>query len=244
MKQTLSLLVLFFLASFVFFKYVSPFPLSISLVSTQKTDSFAVSGEGKVSTSPDRAILNAGVTITSPTVKIAQQELNTKINAVSNSIKSLGIDAKDIKTSQYSLNPQYDYRDGTSRVTGYQASSNLVIAIKNLDRANDVLDAVVASGANVVGGLTFDVSDKTRFENEARKLAIDQARTKAQDAARLAGFSLGRMINYTENWGNQSPRPMYAAMDRAGVGAEATKTQIDPGSNEITVNVTLSYEIR
>lgn len=243
MKQTLSLIVLIFIGSFVFFKYVSPLPLSISLVSTQKSDSFAVTGEGKVTTSPDIAVLNAGVTVTSLTVKIAQQELNTKINAVSNSIKSLGIESKDIKTSQYALNPQYDYRDGTSRITGYQATSNLVIKIKNLDRANDVLDAVVASGANVVNGLSFDVSDKTKVENEARKIAVEEARTKALEASKLAGFSLGRMINYSENWGNQTPRPMYAAMDRAG-GGEIAKTQIESGSNEITVNVTLSYEIR
>ena len=243
MKQTLSLIVLFFLASFVFFKYVSPLPLSISLVSTQKTDSFAVTGEGKVSTSPDMALLSAGVTVTSSTVKLAQSELNTKLNAVSNSIKSLGIDSRDIKTSHYSLNPQYDYRDGTSRITGYQASSNLAIKIKDLDRANDVLDAVVASGANVVNGLSFDVADNTKAENEARKIAVEEARAKPQEASKLAGFSLGRMINYSENWGNQGPRPMYAAMDRAGA-SEIAKTQIEPGSNEISVNVTLSYEIR
>ena len=189
------------------------------------------------------ALLSAGVTVTSSTVKLAQSELNTKLNAVSNSIKSLGIDSRDIKTSHYSLNPQYDYRDGTSRITGYQASSNLAIKIKDLDRANDVLDAVVASGANVVNGLSFDVADKTKAENEARKIAVEEARAKAQEASKLAGFSLGRMINYSENWGNQGPRPMYAAMDRAGA-SEIAKTQIEPGSNEISVNVTLSYEIR
>ena len=86
----------------------------------------------------------------------------------------MGIDSRDIKTSHYSLNPQYDYRDGTSRITGYQASSNLAIKIKDLDRANDVLDAVVASGANVVNGLSFDVADKTKAENEARKIAVER----------------------------------------------------------------------
>lgn len=241
MKQFVTIGV-FFIGLFLLFKFGSPISLSIQNTTTNKTDSFTVTGTGKVDASPDIAIVSAGVTTQAATVKLAQETLNQNINAVTKAIKSLGIDDKDIKTTNYSLYPQYDYRDGKQRLTSYSASSNITVKVRDLDKVNQVIDASTANGANQVGGVTFDVDDKTKLENQARQKAVTDAKTKASEAAKSAGFTLGRVINYSENFGDQ-PRSIYM-MGKADSAPETTQTQIEPGSNEISVTVTLSYELR
>jgi uncharacterized protein len=244
MKHITSAVVVFFVLLFAFVKLVGPIPFSINSVVTTKTDIFTVTGEGKSTAVPDVAIVTAGVQAQGNSVKTIQDELNAKMNNITDAIKKLGIDAKDIQTSNYSISPTYDYRNQTPRITGYQASSTLTIKIRALDKANSVIDAATAMGATNVGGVTFDVSDKTKAENAARDVAVKEAKTKAQIAARAAGFTLGRVINYSESTGgDMRPVPMFAKTDSA-VGMGAAPTQIEPGSSEITIDVTLSYEIR
>lgn len=243
MKNLAGAVVLFFILLFAYTKLAGPIPFSIYSVVTQKTDTFSVSGEGKITMVPDIALVSVGVTAQGPSVSRVQQELNTKINAVSDAIKKLGVDAKDIKTTYYNISPTYDYDSGTNRVTGYQANSNLTIKVKKLDSANSVIDAATANGANVVGGVTFDIDDKTKAENEARKLAVSDAKSKAEAAAGAAGFKLGRVINYSEGGGANPRRVMYDAVKAMPEAGDGVPTQVEPGSSELTVTVTLSYEI-
>lgn len=201
-------------------------------------------GEGKVTLTPDIARVQTGVTAQGATVKQVQQEVNKKIQAISDAVKKLGVDSKDIQTSNYSINPQYDYRDGKQKISGYEASSTFSIKIREMDRATDVIDTATANGANQIGGISFDVDDKTKIENDARSKAVFDAKKKAEIAAKTAGFSLGRVINYSENTGNTGrPVPMYAKAEMMGA-ADQAPTTIEPGSEEIKVTVSLSYEIR
>jgi uncharacterized protein len=244
MKDITSAVVVFFIALFAFTKLAGPIPLSVSSVVTSKSDTFTVTGEGKVTATPDIAVVTAGVQTQGATVKQIQQELNTKINKITDAIKKLGVDSKDIQTTNYNVSPIYDYRNGTQRITGYQANSNVTIKVRNLDSANGVVDAATANGANQIGGISFDVSDKTKAENEARTKAVEEAKKKAELAAKTAGFSLGKVINYNENFGGV-PRPlMYAKAEMDLAAGNAAPTQIEPGSSEIVVSVSLSYEIR
>lgn len=243
MKQTAGLIIFFFLALFAYTKLAGPIPFSVTSVTTTKTDTFSVTGEGKVMVAPDIAVVNAGVQAQGPTVKTAQDQLNRAINAVSDAVKKLGIDNRDIQTTNYTISPTYDYNSGRQRITGYQASSTLAIKIRDIDRANSVIDAATAAGANQVGGVSFDVDDKTKAQNEARQKAVAQAKQKAKDAARIAGFTLGRIINYSENFGGE-PRPMPLMAKAEGLGGAGVPTQIEPGSSEVSVTVTLSFEIR
>ena len=122
----------------------------------------------------------------------------------------------------------------------YHAYSGLTLE----EKANSVVDAATAAGANTVGGITFDVDDKTKAENEARKIAVADAKAKAQLAATTAGFSLGKIINYQESTGGNRIVPMYAKADVAvGLGAGAP-TELNTGSTDITLTVTLSYEVK
>lgn len=235
MKNIGGAIIIFFLALFAYTKLAGPIPFSITSVTTTKTDTFSVTGEGKVSVPPDIAVISAGVQAQGATVKIAQDQLNKNMNAISTAVKAAGVDAKDIQTSGYSINPMYNYNTGTQRITGYQASSNLTIKVRAIDSTNSVIDAATAAGANQIGGITFDVDDKTKAQNQAREKAVADAKSKAENAAKIAKFTLGRVINYSEDFSN-SPRPI-PMMAKA-------ETSIEPGSNEIMVTVTLSYQIQ
>lgn len=233
----------FFILLFTFTKLFGPIPFSLNSVTTTKSTSFDVTGEGKVTATPDVALVSVGVSANGPTVKAVQDLLNTNINKVSDAIKKLGIDSKDIQTTNYNVNPDYDYTGGSQRIKGYAANTNLQIKVRQLDKANSVIDAATANGANQVGGISFDIDDKSKLENEARQKAVDEAKKKAQDASKIAGFKLGRIVNYSENF-EGFPQPMSLRAVGAADILQQKSTQVEPGSSEVIVNVTLSYEIQ
>lgn len=191
---------------------------------------------------PDVALVTVGVSANGPTVKTAQDQLNGAINKVSQAIKQLGVEDKDIQTTNYSINPSYDYLTAPQKITGYTASSNLSIKVRQIDKVNAVIDSATQNGANQLGGVTFDIDDKTKAENEAREKAVSEARKKAEQAAKIAGFKLGRIINYQENFGGY-PGPVPLPYRLESADSKSVPTQVEPGSNELRVTVTLSFEI-
>ena len=244
MKNTIVGLVLFFIALFVYTKFAGPIPFSITNVTSNKSEAFTVTGEGKVSVKPDIATVNVGVQATGKTVEEVQNNLNKNMNAVTAAVKSSGVDEKDIKTSNYNLSPTYDYSSSRQQITGYQSSSNLTIKVRKIDTANSVVDAATKAGANTIGGISFDVDDKTKAENEARKLAVSDAKAKAELAAQTTGFTLGKIINYQESTNNNRMVPMYAKAEMATDAGAGAPTQLSLGSTDIVLTVTLSYEVK
>lgn len=244
MKSLWLLPVVFFASLLVFGKIGGTIPFAVNSVTTQKTDTFSVSGEGKALVKPDIALVTAGVSATGQTVSQAQQQIITASGKIVSAVKDLGIDSKDIKTINYSINPTYDFRSGTQKIIGYSAATTLQVKVRTLDKTSSVIDAATAAGANQVGGVTFDVDDPAKGQNEARKMAVLEAKKKAQQAAETAGFTLGRIINYQEEFGG-TPRPPVALMNAdRGSAKNNTESTIEPGSSEITSTVTLSYELR
>jgi len=244
MKNTIVGLLLFFISLFVYTKFAGPIPFSITNVTSNKSEAFTVTGEGKVSVKPDIATVNVGVQAQGTTVEEVQNNLNKDSNAVTMAIKAMGIDEKDIKTSNYNLSPTYDYSSSRQQITGYQASSNVTIKVRKIDTANGVVDAATKAGANTVGGISFDVDDKTKAENEARKLAVADAKAKAELAAQTTGFTLGKIINYQESTNNNRMMPMYAKTEMAMDAGAGAPTQLSVGSTDIELTVTLSYEVK
>jgi len=242
MKHFIPSILVFFLALFLYTKYAGPIPFSITNVTTNKSEAFIVTGEGKVSVKPDIATVNVGVQGTGTTVSDVQNNLNKNISSITAAVKKVGIDEKDIKTSNYNLSPTYDYSGRTQRITGYQASSYLTIKVRQIDKANAVIDAATNAGANNVGGVTFEVDDKTKATDEARKLAVADAKAKAVQAATTAGFTLGKIINYQESTGGYQPIPMYAKAD--GASSMVAPTELSTGTTDIQLTVTLSYEVK
>ncbi|MEK7163539.1 MAG: SIMPL domain-containing protein [Patescibacteria group bacterium] len=216
--------------------------LPISSVVTQKTDLFSVTGEGKVTAVPDVAILNLGMTTKKNTVKLAQAEANTVISGLTKVIKEFGVNEKDIKTTNYSVYPDYDYSNGSNRIVGYNVNVSLTVTVRDIDMVNNILDKAASFGANSVGGIQFTVAENKLKElnREARLIAIKEAKEKADELAKLSGMTLGKIINIQEGSARVYPQPMYAKADMMGGGG----AEIQPGSTDITSSVTLFYETR
>lgn len=226
--------------------YGAGFP--VNQVVTQKENIFSVSGEGKVTATPNVANISLGVTAEAATALAAQDQANQVMNRLIDQLKSQGIEDRDIETTNYSIFPQYGFVStvpGPNRITGYSVNINLTVHVRDLDKLNNIVDIATAAGSNQVGNIELTLSDEKRNEllKEAREKAVAEAKEKAEALAKAAGLTLGRVINVQESGGSVPPIPLRAelALDVAKVGAP---TQIEPGSTEIVSQVTLFYETR
>jgi uncharacterized protein YggE len=242
-------------ALFDYTKVVGPIPFSVTSVTTQKSEAFSVTAEGKASIKPDKATVRLGVVADGPTADVAKNKMNEVINKVTSEIKALGVEGKDIKTENLNVYEDYSTQvapaekvgtttpipDPNSKARSYRANTTLVVLAGQIEIANKVIDVGTKNGINQIGGVQFDNTDQTAAENDARVKAVANAKAKAEMAAKTAGFSLGKIINYSEGNGGRGPI-MYAA--KAGDSAtQNTATQLNPGENEVVISVTLSYEI-
>jgi uncharacterized protein YggE len=204
-----------------------------------------VDGEGKVTAKPDIAIINLSVVSQGKTVKEVTLDGNKKMTAVIGEVKKLGVDEKDVVTSSYNLYPDYAYPENRQpQIRGYSLTQGITVKVRKLDTVDDVLDVGIKAGANQVGQLSFDIDEDSALKKEARDIAFKKAREKADQMASAAGVSIGRVITFSE--GYAPPVPVYRGYDMAyTTGAEiAPAPSIEPGSKELTVTVSVTYEIQ
>lgn len=239
-RKPLIIILFTLLGLFLYTKTAGPIPFSVISIQTTKNSLFTASGTGKATLAPNTAQLSIGITQTSITVSDVQEKLNTKSQQVINELKNLGIEEKNIRTTNYSISPTYDFT-ARQKITGYTATQNLEIKTQKIELANNIIDTATASGANVVGGVnfTFDDETKNKLEDQARKEAVGAAKVKAESLASAAGIRLGRIIDVQESTAGL-PVPMLQAFkaDSAGGG----ETNITLGENSIEITVTISYE--
>ena len=202
----------------------------------------SVQGEGKVFAKPDIGQISLAVATEALTVEKAQKEAAELSNRIFAVLKEKGVEEKDIKTTNYSINPQYDYPDGKRRLLGYQVYQSFQVKIRELAKAGEILAASAQAGANQVGGLSFTTEDPQRLQAEARDRAIEDAKSKAAELSKKLGVKLGKLVSYGE-FGGPSPIPYFGAAER-GVGGDFPAPQIPVGENEIRVNVTITYQIK
>ncbi len=243
-KKIILAILLFFFTLFIYTKLFGPIPFLINSFVTSKNDLFQSIGEGSVSQAPDLATISFGVAKTSLTVSDAQNQTNKTINSVLENLKNLGISEKDLKTTNYSVNPNYSF-EVVQRISGYTVTQNIDLKIKNIENTNKAIDTITGNGGNLVGQVQFGFDDKTKakLEDKARKEAVANAKEKAQSLANAAGVKLGKIINVTEAQDN-FPRPVM--FDRVKTGIEIEEpppTNITPGENSVKISVTLTYEI-
>jgi uncharacterized protein len=196
-----------------------------------------VSASGSVTLVPDVARVGVGVSATKSTVKLARNAVGTTMNKIITSLKALGIDEKDIKTTSIDLSPQYG-NGSNPKIVGYRMSEQLQVTVRDLDKAGDVVDTATAKGANEVNGLWFDVSDPAKAMDDARAAAIAQARTSAQAMASAAGVSLGAVVSIAESSAT-SPQP-YAYL---GAAIRDAATPVQPGTQDVQATVTVVFAI-
>ena len=206
-----------------------------------------VSDTGKVAVVPDIAKVTVGIEAQGQILKRVQDETNTKSKNLTDALKKLGVKENDIKTTNYSVNPEYDYQSQPFRINGYRVSTNYEVKILDFELVNDVLTAATDAGANVIGNISFEVNEetKTKLTQEAREKAVKLAKSKAEGLAKAAGITLGKIINVTESQGIDYPRPvMYSKEIATGAADSSQVANVTPGETEISVTVNLSYEIR
>ncbi len=212
--------------------------------STDGNAGIVVSGQGTASAKPDIAVASIGVEITAPNLSDATSQNTTKMNAVLDKIKSLGVADKDIQTVNYSVTPiQAQNRPDSNTppaITGYRVSNQVRVTIRKIDDLGKVLDQAIAAGANRVYGVSFSVDDPSTFQQQARAAAIKDAQDKAGQLAKNAGLQLGPVLSISE--GSSGPRPMLAAADAYNMAEAAVPIQT--GELQIAVTVQMRFGIK
>jgi len=223
-------------------------------ISSNRT--ISVSGEGKAVAIPDIAQFTFQVISQGGTDLGKLQENNTqKANAVIDFLKKEGVESKDISTQSYNVEPRYQYfscpRDGGScpppEIVGYTVTQSVKVKVRDFSKIGNFLSGAAEKGANSVSSLSFTVDDPAKLQNEAKAQAVAKAREAAQSLARAGGFKLKRIFSISESpIYYPSPRPYELGLDRA-VSSKALETlpspAIEPGSQDITVTITITYEI-
>jgi uncharacterized protein len=199
-----------------------------------------ISASGKVTVVPDVARVNLGITTTKGTVKAARGSAAQTMTAIIAAIKGLGVADADIQTTNLSLYPQYG-SGSTPKVVGYQISEQVQVTVRDLDKAGDVVDAATAKGATDVNGISFELADPVKAQNDARASAVTAARTSAQAMAGAANVSLGAVVSITDS---SSPSPtFYGYGAQKGAAVPDAATPVQPGTQDLTATVTVIFEI-
>lgn len=230
-----------FVLSFFLLKLAPP--VSVSSVLSSRNDSFTVSGEGKVSEPPNLALVNIGIQTGDTSPEKTQAEANRVLENITKALTTLGIPKKDIKTTGYYLNPVFDPNVQPTKISGYTLNSSLEVRVSDFDKLNQVIDTSIGNGANIINGVVFTFDDKKlrEIENQAREKAVDDAKQKAQDLAKISGLKLGKLINVSENFPSYPSLLKYPAREFSG---DQSLTDIKPGEKEIAVSILLTYETR
>lgn len=202
--------------------------------------SLTVSGSGEVTATPDVAVLSVGATLRAPTAQEALTQVNGIVSKLLERAKAMGIRETDLATRQIGVSPVYASRRGDDETPvpiAFQANNTVEIVIRRLDTAGAVIDAMTKAGANSIGGLHFTISDPTPFEDEARRLAVRDAKRRATLIAEEAGVTLGEILTIQENGGFAPPSPKLRTM------AMESRTPIAPGETTITAGVSVVFEL-
>lgn len=228
-------------AVFGFLRMAGSIPVSVT--STAKQSTFDVQGEGKVTVKPDEAVVSVGVHKEAASVKTATEQVDQVMTKLSEALKSQGIKEDDIKTTGYNVYQNYS-NDGSVNKT-YSVNSSVEIKIRDIEKVGAVVDLIGEQKLEQAGGLMFTLSDSLREKTtkQAREMAIAKAKSKAEELASIAGMRLGRIVNVQEGYIGGIPVPMYGKTEMArDMSVSSTPAQIETGTNDVTVSVTLSYE--
>lgn len=200
-----------------------------------------VSGTGVSAVSPDTVVISAGADTYAPQAASALETNNRIIQSIRTSARRAGVVATDIRTAQFNIAPQYardNSRTSTPQLSGYRVSHILEIHSNKIESGGELLDGIVAAGANVVRNVRFTVADTSAALQRARELAVEDAQAKAGVLAQAADVRLGEILSIEDGAGIPgSPRPQMAL--RA-----ASAVPITPGEQKLSVTVTLIYSIQ
>lgn len=201
-----------------------------------------ISGKGTVKAAADMVTISAGVVSQASTAKEALLKNTAAMTNVVDTLKSEGIDPKDIQTTNFSVSPRYEDRDDSrpARIVGYAVYNTVYVTTHDIGKLGGVLDQLVSAGANSIGGISFGLDKPEALQNEARKLAMSDAIAKAKLYAEAAGAELGPVMTISEQ-GGYVPRYAAAPMMEA---AASKAVPIEPGTEKIEIEVQVTWELK
>jgi len=212
------------------------------------SNTISVSGDGKVYAKPDMAEISLSFNELAPTSREALDKVNQKIDEAIKVAKNNGIPDNDISTTGLNVYAEYDYSNSLRRIVGQRASQSLSVKIKKLDskatKAAKLIDELSAINNVQLGGISFDIEDKTKFYSQARELAFNKAKQKAGELAKLSDVKLSKPVSITDSTYDISPRPYYSnTAELKMTAASNDSSQVPTGEMSISTNLSILWGI-
>lgn len=208
-----------------------------------------VSATGTVMEVPDMAQITFSVVTEGSEASEAQTENSQSVKDVMDVLAGLGVDEGSVQTSDYYIDPEYDYDSDPARLTGYRVRTTLTVSDQKIEDTGKLLEAVVDAGVNDVGSIVYTCSTYDEKYQEALTLAVEAAKVKADTLARAAGATVGQVVLIQEGWQDTSARYQESgssafSMKTADMASdEASALDLNPGSLQIQANVSVTYAI-
>lgn len=196
-----------------------------------------VSGEGKIKVAPDQALITISLESKGTKADDVKKENDKKIDAILKFIKKSSVAKEDFQTQRVSLNPNYDY---AKKKYNYVATQTIQILLKELSKYDDLMEGLINEGVNKIDNVDFKSSKMLELQSAARKLAIKDAKSKAEDFVSVLGQKVGKAIVITDNSQNYNPQPVYA-MKNMAMDESASRETLAAGEIEILANVSVSF---
>jgi uncharacterized protein YggE len=215
-------------------------------VDGKPVNNISVNAVGKVSVTPDLVTFVATYEAKNQSLSALQADLTSHNNSIVKALKDMGIEEKDIQTTNFSLQPNYYYtKDTWEQVQdGHTGSVSVQVKVRDVSKAGKVVDSTVDAGASTISSLTFTVDDMTKAKSDARVLATKAAHDKAKELADGSNVGLGGLISISESSSEVSPSPYYSNLAKDSVEASGVSTDLSAGSLEITISVEATYGIQ
>jgi uncharacterized protein YggE len=215
-------------------------------ISSDQHFGISVVGTGKITATPDVAILSLGVEAEAATVAEAQQLADSAMDGIMGAFDSHDIADEDIQTQRYSIYPVREYKEESTEIVGYRVSNIVTVKVRDMDGIGSVIDDVAAAGGDytVINSITFTLDKPEDYYEDARKEAMEDAEDKAQQLADLSGVDLGAPISITETTSYYNDDTIYYEDGRyAGESIATPSAAISVGELEVTINVAVVYDI-
>jgi uncharacterized protein YggE len=215
----------------------------VSVSPNASVRTLGVNGEAQVVAKPDIAYISIGVHTEDPNAAAAVAANNAQAQKVMDALKAMGIEDKDLQTTNFSIYPQ-DQRtpDGQKTGTLFIVDNTVYVTLHDITKVGDTLGAAVDAGANNIYGISFDVFDKTSLLADARNKAIENAKKQAEEVAKASGVTLGSI--QTISFFNTVPTPVFDSKVASAQGVGGGGISVSPGQMTFTVDVSVTYEIK
>lgn len=199
-----------------------------------------VSGEGKIKVIPDEATISATVETKGNNAKEVKQKNDEQIEAVLKLIKKMNLAPADYRTQRVALNPIYDYE---KKKTTYNATQTIEIVVRDLNKYDELMEGLVNQGINRIDNVVFQSSKLAQYESDARKLAMKDAKHKAEDYVSVLGQKVGKAMTISDNTQSYIPQPVYARFKTMAMESDAAapKETLAVGEITITANVSVNF---